>query len=158
MIVGFHHVAIATRDLARLSRFYCGQFGLEVLYQGGWQRGNAGIDAMVGLKDSSADLVVLGAGAFRLEIFQYHTPAGREAEADRPVCDSGITHLCMQVSDIDGEYARLSRAGMRFHCPPASAAAGQRHRATYGRDPDGNVIELIEILAADHPFGTPAAA
>lgn len=158
MIAGFHHVAIATRDLARLSRFYCEQFGLQVLYQGAWQRGNTGIDAMVDLPDSSADLVVLGTGAFRLEIFQYHTPAGRQPEADRPVCDSGITHLCMQVTDIDGEYARLIRAGMRFHCPPQPVAAGQRHRATYGRDPDGNVIELIEILAPDHPFGAPLAA
>lgn len=158
MIVRFHHVAIATKDLARLSRFYCDQFGLQVLYRGAWKIGSAGIDAMVGLPDSSADLAVLGAGAFRLEIFQYHTPAGREPDAERPVCDSGITHLCMQVTDIDDEYARLSRAGMRFHCPPAPATAGQRHRATYGRDPDGNVIELIEILTADHPFGTPAAA
>lgn len=158
MIVGFHHVAIATRDLERLSRFYCEQFGLKVLYRGAWQPGNVGLDAMVGLQASSADLVVLSAGGFHLEIFQYHTPAGREADANRPVCDSGITHFCMQVADIDGEYARLSRAGMRFHCPPAPANAGQRHRATYGRDPDGNVIELIEILAADHPFGTPVAA
>ena len=158
MITGLHHVAIASKDLARLARFYCEQFGMAELYRGAWQPGNTSTDALVGLKDSSADFVVLGAGSFRLEIFQYHTPAGRAADADRPVCDSGITHLCMQVTDIDGEYARLTRAGMRFHCPPAPLAAGQRHRATYGRDPDGNVIELIEILAADHPFGTPVAA
>jgi len=153
MIVGLHHIAIASKDMARLSGFYCELFGLEVLYGSGWKRGNAQIDSLVGLKDSAADYVVLGAGDFRLEIFQYHSPEGAEADSERPVCDSGITHMCLQVSDIDGEYDRLVRAGMRFHSPPLAAAAGQRHRAIYGRDPDGNVIELIEILVADHPFG-----
>ena len=36
---------------------------------------------------------------------------------------------------------------MRFHVPPPAAAdMGGQIRATYGRDPDGNVVELQEIL------------
>ncbi|HJP36347.1 MAG TPA: VOC family protein, partial [Gammaproteobacteria bacterium] len=68
------------------------------------------------------------------------------AEARRPVCDHGITHLCLQVSDIDAEYERLKAAGMVFHCPPQ--AVGDAIHATYGRDPDGNVVELLEISGA----------
>jgi hypothetical protein len=47
------------------------------------------------------------------------------------------------VTDIDAEYERLKAAGMVFHCPPQ--AAGKGFRATYGRDPDGNVVELLEV-------------
>jgi hypothetical protein len=32
---------------------------------------------------------------------------------------------------------------MRFHCPPQNLGES---RVTYGRDPDGNVIELLESL------------
>ena len=58
----------------------------------------------------------------------------------RPVCDHGITHLALQVSDIEAEHQRLADAGMFFHCPP-----GEQIRAIYGRDPDGNVVELMEV-------------
>ena len=80
---------------------------------------------------------------FRSELFQYATPQPHPSDSNRPVCDHGITHLCLQVTDIDAEYARLKAAGMRFHCPPQEYTSGLW--ATYGRDPDGNVVELLEV-------------
>jgi hypothetical protein len=35
---------------------------------------------------------------------------------------------------------------MEFNCPPQDLSGGVR--ATYGRDPDGNVVELQEGLEA----------
>jgi catechol 2,3-dioxygenase-like lactoylglutathione lyase family enzyme len=67
----------------------------------------------------------------------------------RPVCDHGITHICLDVVDIDTEYERLRAAGMTFHCPPQGVGA---LRATYGRDPDGNVVELLEVKDAASPM------
>ena len=61
---------------------------------------------------------------------------------DRPVIDRGITHIALDVEDVDAEYARLKEAGMVFHCAPQQL--GEHCRTTYGRDPDGNVIELQE--------------
>jgi predicted enzyme related to lactoylglutathione lyase len=67
--------------------------------------------------------------------------------------------LCLEVTDIDAEYTRLCAAGMLFHCPPQRV--GDSLRVTYGRDPDGNVIELLEaspdsglaIVSAQEPVG-----
>jgi catechol 2,3-dioxygenase-like lactoylglutathione lyase family enzyme len=70
------------------------------------------------------------------------------------VCDPGITHLCFDVTDLDQEYERLSEAGMTFHCPPQDAFAGVR--TTYGRDPDGNVVELQEVPGAEHRIALPS--
>jgi hypothetical protein len=39
---------------------------------------------------------------------------------------------------------------MTFHCPPQDLGDGIR--TTYGRDPDGNVIELQEVERRDHPI------
>jgi 4-hydroxyphenylpyruvate dioxygenase-like putative hemolysin len=100
-------------------------------------------DDITGLSDSSARVVMLKAGNACLELFEFATPQPKPAETARPVCDHGITHLCLQVSDIDAEYERLKKTGMEFHCPPQTV--GDSLRATYGRDPDGNVVELLEV-------------
>jgi catechol 2,3-dioxygenase-like lactoylglutathione lyase family enzyme len=107
-----------------------------------WDIGTETTDKIVGLKDSSARVVMLRAGNACVELFQYATPEPKPGDINRPVCDHGITHLCLQVADIDAEYARLKAAGMRFHCPPQDVSG---LRATYGRDPDGNVVELLEV-------------
>ena len=60
-----------------------------------------------------------------------------------------VTHIYgFDVKDIDVEYERLVNAGVKFHTPPPKSdqLGGGKIRATYGRDPDGNVIELQEVL------------
>ena len=47
------------------------------------------------------------------------------------------------------EYQRLRDAGMRFHSPPLDAGPT---RCCYGRDPDGNVVELLEFTRPDDPL------
>jgi catechol 2,3-dioxygenase-like lactoylglutathione lyase family enzyme len=142
MIQGIHHTAISTGDLDRALRFYRDLLGFEEVFSAAWEVGSEDIDKIVGLKDSSARVVMLKAGNACIELFQYETPRPKPGEARRPVCDHGITHLCLQVTDIDAEYERLKAAGMLFHCLP-QAQSGLR--VTYGRDPDGNVVELLEV-------------
>lgn len=149
MILGVHHTAIATSDIERLADFYTSLLGLEKIVDDGWA-GVEDLDSIVGLRDSAARFMLLNAGNHCLELFQFSSPPTTPGDADRPVSKAGFTHICLAVRDIDAEYERLSAAGMRFHTAP-KGAGGRPFRATYGRDPDGNVVELIEILG-DHPF------
>jgi catechol 2,3-dioxygenase-like lactoylglutathione lyase family enzyme len=142
MIRGIHHTAISTPDIERSLGFYRDLLGFEVIYSSGWDRGTAGADRITGLKDSAAQVVILKTSNAYIELFQYSSPTPKEAHPMRPVCDHGLTHICLDVSDIDAEYERLRAAGMSFHCPPQGLGA---LRATYGRDPDGNVVELLEV-------------
>jgi catechol 2,3-dioxygenase-like lactoylglutathione lyase family enzyme len=142
MIHGIHHTAISTGDMERALRFYRDLLGFTEVFSSTWEVGTEEVDRIVGLQNSSARVVMLKAGNACIELFQYETPRPKPNEANRPVCDHGITHLCLQVTDIDAEYARLKAAGMVFHCPP-QARGGLR--VTYGRDPDGNVVELLEV-------------
>jgi len=147
MIRGVHHVAVATGDLDRLVGFYRDLLGFQPVSRGGWEAGSPVIDSIVGLHGSAARTAVLRAGNLYVEVFEYVSPRGHPGDSDRPVSDHGYTHFCIDVTDIDAEYARLTAAGMRFHAsPPAASDMGGAIRATYGRDPDGNVIELQEIL------------
>ncbi|HEB26326.1 MAG TPA: hypothetical protein ENI05_00930 [Porticoccus sp.] len=76
---------------------------------------------------------------------QYATPTPKAQEANRPVCDHGITHLCLDVTDVDEEYKRLTAAGMVSHSEPLWVS--ESVKTVYARDPDGNVVELQEIMA-----------
>jgi catechol 2,3-dioxygenase-like lactoylglutathione lyase family enzyme len=143
MIRGIHHTAISTGDLERSVRFYKDLLGFQEVFSSGWEVGTEMADKITGLQNSSARLVMLKANNAFIEIFQYATPRPKPGEAMRPVCDHGITHICLEVSNLDEEYERLKNAGMLFHCPPQEAGSGIR--ATYGRDPDGNVVELLEV-------------
>lgn len=150
MIRGVHHVAISTADLDRLAAFYTELFGFETVMSTSW-RDRPVIDEIVGLQGSAARQVMLKSGNAFIEIFEYESPAGDAGPENRTAADRGYTHFCIDVQDIDAEYERLSAAGMRFHCPPPQLGGG-RVRATYGRDPDGNIVELQEVLDPDIAF------
>jgi catechol 2,3-dioxygenase-like lactoylglutathione lyase family enzyme len=154
VIRGIHHVGLSTPDLDRLLEFYRDVMGFEVVMSTQW-RDREIVDRMVGLQGSAARQVMLKAGNAFLELFEYESPTPRPAVADRNPADHGYTHFCIDVVDIDAEYERLSKSAMTFHAPPPTVdELGQRRlRAIYARDPDGNIVELQEVLDPDVPFG-----
>jgi glyoxylase I family protein len=153
MIRGIHHVAICTPDIDRLSAFYIDVMGFRPVMSSEW-RDRPVIDRMIGVTGSAARQVMLRAGNAYLELFQYESPTPVEADPARGPSNHGYTHFCVDVTDIDAEYERLSAKGMTFHGPPPTIAEiGSAHlRSIYGRDPDGNILELQEILDASVPF------
>lgn len=150
MIRGIHHTALSTPDLDRMLAFYRDLLGLEVVSEFQWPVGTELADRITGLEGSSARAVMLRAGNAHIELFQYASPTPSAQDAGRPVCDHGITHVCLDVVDVDAEYERLVEAGMVFHCPPQDL--GPDVRTTYGRDPDGNVLELQEVRNPKSPI------
>ena len=146
MFRGVHHVAFSTPDLDRFIDHYRRWFGFEEVFRGEWEVGNARVDAIVGLRDSSCRYAQLRLGNLYVEVFQYQTPEGH---AVRPrMCDHGIIHMCLYCDDVRAEYARLSALGMTFNSYPGDGPT----RGTYGRDCDGNVIEILEIADPDNEF------
>jgi len=151
MIRGIHHVAISTPDLERIVAFYRDVIGAEVVYEGGWEQGSDVIDVIVGLKDSHAKQAMLKLGNAYLEFFEYVNPPGEPLDKNYGVNDHGYTHFALDVKNIDEEYERLSKNGMTFNCAPPNFVEGPI-RATYGRDPDGNVVEIQQIGDPSHDF------
>jgi catechol 2,3-dioxygenase-like lactoylglutathione lyase family enzyme len=148
MIRGIHHTAISTGDLERALGFYRDLLGFEVVLEFAWPKGTGPADQITGLDGSAAKVAMLKTANTFIELFEYDAPSPAPGDPERPVCDHGITHIALDVRDIQAEYERLSAAGMRFHCPPLDMGGS---KATYGRDPDGNVVELLEIAGEDNP-------
>ncbi len=154
MIRGVHHVAISTPDLDRLAAFYIDVVGFEQVMTTSWSDRPL-VDRMIGLTGSAARQIMLKAGNAYLELFEYSSPTPVPSDPSRPPSDHGYTHFCLDVVDIDTEYERLSTHGMTFHSPPPTVddmGGVARLRAIYARDPDGNIVELQEVLDPDLPF------
>ena len=146
MIERIQHMAISTPDLERALAFYRDLIGFEVMSDQTWEKGSrasANAERIMALEGVTTRAVMLHLGGTLLELFEFDSPTPAPSHPERPVCDHGFTHICLQVSDIDAEYERLERAGMRFHCPPQRIGRGTT--VTYGRDFDGNVVELLEM-------------
>lgn len=144
MILRLDHAAISVPDLDRALAFYCGLLGFEVEVRWDWEPGTGDIDTLVGLSGSAARSAILKLGGTRIELFEFLRPAGAPQDAQRPVSDHGITHLCFVVDDIAREHARLQEAGVSFNSAPVRFG---RASFVYGRDPFGNVFELKQVWA-----------
>ncbi len=148
-INGLHHVALSTHDIERLCGFYVDVMGFEVVSRGGWE-GSPRHDLIVGLAGSATRTAMLRAGNLYLEIFQYSAPPPRDLGPSQPN-DVGYTHMCLDVTDIVAEHARLSAGGMTFNGPPQFMREGAI-ATVYGRDPDGNIVEIQEVMGEAIPF------
>ena len=151
MIRHIHHTGLSTPDLDRTVRFYRDLFGFEVLTRFTMPPGSPGMDEMLALPGVGFSAALLRLDKTMIEVFQFSDPEPVRAPAQRRVCDHGLTHLCFQVDDVKVEYERLSAAGMVFHCAPQT---GDGASYVYGRDPDGNAIELIEFHGVDNPLAS----
>jgi catechol 2,3-dioxygenase-like lactoylglutathione lyase family enzyme len=140
MIKGINHVVISVANLARSIYFYRDLLGMEVVVQKEFE--GAQYEAILALKGVRGKLAVLRLGSLEIELLEFERPHAELGDPKRPVCDQGISHFCIEVIGIQGEYERLKAAGVSFHCPPLIIGT---EKATYGRDPDGNVFEMVEL-------------
>jgi catechol 2,3-dioxygenase-like lactoylglutathione lyase family enzyme len=144
MIRGIHHVSIHVHDLDRMIAFYKHAFGFEVVGEEFRWKDEAVLDSLIDVPGSAARGAMLRAGSCYIEMFEFQTPQGRTTPLSP--YDKGYTHFCVDVaSDIEQEYERLKELGMTFGAP---APIDMGHvKSVYGRDPEGNVIELQQTAA-----------
>jgi catechol 2,3-dioxygenase-like lactoylglutathione lyase family enzyme len=118
-----HHIAIYTRDLARLEAFYTSLLGFPIVRR--WD---------------AAGIVFVDAGGLWIELTRQDAPddGTRPRALDQGV---GINHLALQVADIDRSFRELVDQGVRVLAAPVDY---ENVRVAFLADPDGNVLELIE--------------
>jgi catechol 2,3-dioxygenase-like lactoylglutathione lyase family enzyme len=137
-------VGIVVLDLDRALAFYRDLLGLAVVRE--MDEGGAYMERVTGLPGVSVRTVKLaapGGGMVELLRFASHPePPGAARSAATPGC----SHVAFTVADLDATYRRLQAAGVRFHAPPQVSPDGGA-KVTYCRDPEGSIVELVEVLA-----------
>jgi glyoxylase I family protein len=142
MIRGIHHISAHVRDLDRMVKFYRDAFGFDMVGEEFSWNDSAMLDRILDVPGSAGRGAMLRAGSCYLELFQFSAPAPDSTRPLQPF-DKGYTHFCVDVSDIDRECERLRALGMTFghHRSPVDAG---HVKTLYGKDPEGNVIEIQE--------------
>jgi glyoxylase I family protein len=134
----FHHVSLSVADLAAQEAWYGGALGLTH------------VDERLELPEAGVRTVVLSsADGLRVEFVQ--RPGSSPAAYSDPFAATAVqtfTHLALQVPDLDTAFARLTgECGAAPVSPPAPGVT-QGMRYAYVADPEGNLLELIEVPGA----------
>jgi glyoxylase I family protein len=143
MIIGIHHTGIVVHGIAAMQTFYCEAFGLQILGQ---------IESVApptgnhtGIPGARRTLVFLGFPGEKhlIELVHYIDPPAADGHLGKH--QFGTTHLCFSVDDLQADYDRLTKLGVRFETEPKfSDTPAGKLGVIYARDPEGNWLELIE--------------
>jgi catechol 2,3-dioxygenase-like lactoylglutathione lyase family enzyme len=144
-----HHVGITVRDLDVSVAFYHDVLGLRFVvppthwFEGADLARGLGLPAPVALRIA---IFEVGEGQTWLEILQYRSPVSRTVTA-LAQNDIGAAHVALQVDDIDRTYHELAAKGVSFVSAPNIVDEGPLAgwRWVYLRDPDGHMLEMVEI-------------
>ena len=123
-MLGVHHVAIHTPDLARLRAFYVDTLGLPVV--GGFPEHG---------------IVFVEAGGTIVELIE--EPVGEAGDGHR----QGWNYLAWEVADVDAAFSALAARGAALRSPPEDFPPdAPAFRIAFVADPDGNLLELLQTL------------
>ncbi|WP_114577472.1 VOC family protein [Saliphagus sp. LR7] len=132
-----HHVGITVSDLDRCLGFYRDVLGLPVLDR--FTVSGEAFATAVGIEGATGRFVHLDADGARVELVSYD-PAGEERSRER-VDQPGASHLGLAVEDVAAFYADLPD-DVETVSEPRTTETGST--ILFVRDPEGNLVELIE--------------
>ena len=124
--VRFGHVAFRVADVEAAVKWYAEAFGARRVFHGEPQAGRQELMFLEFAPGQHIEIFANGSTKFR-------TPAN----------GIGYQHFCLVVDDIDEAIRHLATMNVQ---PERPVREGRSHyRIAFVADPDGNVIELMEI-------------
>lgn len=138
------HTGIVVKDLKRALHFYRNLLGLKIVKQ--MKEAGEFISKISRLKNVKVTTIKLAAdeNSSLIELLFYYSPPKRKI-AKKEVCNLGISHIAFTVKDIEKEYKRLTKVGVKFNSLPQVSTDGYA-KVVFCRDFENNLIELVEVL------------
>ncbi len=143
-VTQIRHVGIVVANLERALWFYRDLLGLEV--QRRMKESGACIDNVLALENVTVETVKLGLGgeATQVELLSFMSHDVQTHTSQRTLL-AGPTHVAFSVDDLQSLYEYMKNEGVEFNCPPQLSPDG-KVLLTYCQDPDGGLVELVEVL------------
>ncbi|HVZ01800.1 MAG TPA: VOC family protein [Dongiaceae bacterium] len=146
MITGFNHTSFTVADMDKSVKFWTEMLGFEAASvsprEGRWQ------EEATGIPGASLMVAHLYGHGHHIEFIQYLAGAIPGA-APQPAL-RGAAHVCLETDDIERTWAALLKAGATAQGAIATVTTGAvgGARAGYIRDPNGILIELLQLAPA----------
>ena len=139
------HAALVSPDLDRLVEFY--SLLLDAKPNRRTDRASGPrFDEVAGYDNVMIRAAWFDIGNMILEMWQFVNPVTPEPQRPSAIEDVGYNKVAFEVSDLQKEYERLTALGVRFLSSPATSVDGWEACL---RDPDGNLISLIQPKTQD---------
>lgn len=141
MIKNFRHTCVVVKNLDKSLKFYRDILGLKVskilTAEGKYPQTVLNIK---GIKLTYVKMRTKGQLKNSPSVFELHYWKKPKISAK-----ARYNHISFTVQDLDREYKRLRRRGVRFISKPMQAPHGYT-KICFGYDPDNNLIEFVEDL------------
>jgi catechol 2,3-dioxygenase-like lactoylglutathione lyase family enzyme len=135
------HTGITCSDIDASIAFYRDVLGFPVTEK--HRVGGAFFEQVTGVQGAEIDIAYVDGPGHRIELLSYAAPEDRRPSTLRP-CDPGFLHLSFYVDDIEAVVEAVKAHGYEPVNPiPERPRSGVR--GIYTRDPDGVVLEFMEL-------------
>lgn len=143
------HVGLLVKDLDVSIHFYCEILGLKLMSK--MEMKGKETDLLFNRKNVIAKIAYVKSDNDNLppvELIQYENI---ETEVNKSTLFTrGIAELCFEVEDIEKEYLRLKKLGVKFLSEPQefdfSSSGYGISKAVYFMDPDNIILELMQVI------------
>lgn len=143
MILGTRHTGIVVHDMERCLHFWRDVMGLKVVAD--FREEGEFIDTVQRLNGVRLHMIKLSApDGSMIELLKDDAHPTLSPERNT-LCDRGIRHIAFTVTDIAESWKIFCNAGLKVLSEPITAPDGKA-RLFFARDPEGNLIELVEML------------
>jgi catechol 2,3-dioxygenase-like lactoylglutathione lyase family enzyme len=138
------HYGIVVSDLERALDFYEGLLDLKVARR--MDESGPFIATVLGLPDVRVTTVKMEAeaGGTQVELLCFESHRDPAPRPPQPYF-VGPTHMAFTVGDLGALHDRMIAKGVPFVSPPLTSADGKA-KVAFCRDPDGTLLELVELV------------
>ena len=142
------HVAFVSPDIERLTKFYSQTLmGMAEPPEIRRIKGIPNLDVVGNIDNGDLYGTWIPTPNILIEIWQYVNPKTPDEPVNGSLEKLGYTHICFEVDDTAAEYERLVQQGVEFISEPYQTETSV---VVFGRDPDGNLFELLQYLDRDN--------
>jgi catechol 2,3-dioxygenase-like lactoylglutathione lyase family enzyme len=143
MILATRHAGIVVQDMQKSLHFWRDVMGLKVTAD--FRAEDKYIETLQHLEGVKLHMIKLTApDGSMIELLRDSGNPTPPPERNQ-LCDRGIRHLAFTVADAESAFQQLHKAGCETLSSPVTAPDGKA-RLFFARDPEGNLIEIVEVL------------
>jgi len=142
-VTGFNHTSFTVSSVDRTLAFFRDCLGFEVTSKA--PRDPKLVSRITGVEGAEVMIAFVRGPGHTIELIEYTAPAGRGRVVPRP-CDTGFSHIALNVDDVDAAVAAAQAHGVKPISPPVAIDQGPNkgRKVVYLRDADGIAFEFIE--------------
>jgi len=138
------HTGIVVGNLEKALNFYRDLLGLSIVRE--MDESGEYVDMILALDNVEVKTVKLAAEDNNLVELLYFKTHYDDKKMKKELYSLGCSHIAFTVDNLDELYSKLVNSGVKFNSLPQVSLDGFA-KVAFCQDPEGNFIELVEVLS-----------